>query len=163
MFRAKVLDALAHAGLALPAQLPKTWLVDCRCVGDGQEALVYLGRYLGRYLYRSVVQERDILRCEHGRVTFQYRDPRTGKMGLRTLDGAEFVWLVLQHVLPRGLRRSRNFGFLHPNSARSIRLLQVVRRRMPALQPQDRPRPNAQPWRVNLPDKPGADQTNAMH
>ena len=49
MFRAKVLDALAHAGLALPAQLPKTWLVDCRCVGDGQKALVHLGRYLGRY------------------------------------------------------------------------------------------------------------------
>ena len=24
--------------------------------------------------------------------------------------------LVLQHVLPKGFRRARNYGFLHPNS-----------------------------------------------
>lgn len=29
-------------------------------------------------------------------------------------------------MLPKGLRRARNFGFLHPNSARAIRLLQVL-------------------------------------
>ena len=33
---------------------------------------------------------------------------------------------MLQHVLPKGLRRARNFGFLHHNSARAIRLLQVL-------------------------------------
>ena len=42
------------------------------------------------------------------------------------LLGADFLWLVLQHVLPKGLPRSRNFGFLHPNSAQAIRLLQVL-------------------------------------
>ena len=42
------------------------------------------------------------------------------------LPGADFLWLVLQHVLPKGLPRSRNFGFLHPNSAQAIRLLQVL-------------------------------------
>ena len=83
-------------------------------------------RYLGRYLYRGVIQEADILRCEDGKVTFQYCDAKTGKRAVRTLDGAEFLWLVLQHVLPKGLRRSRNFGFLHPNSAAAIRLLQVL-------------------------------------
>ena len=35
VFRAKVLDATRHAGLTLPAALPDTWVVDCRCVGDG--------------------------------------------------------------------------------------------------------------------------------
>jgi hypothetical protein len=39
------------------------------------------------------------------------------------LPGARFLALVLQHVLPRGFRRARNFGFLHPNSKRSIALL----------------------------------------
>jgi hypothetical protein len=29
-------------------------------------------------------------------------------------------------VLPKGLRRARNFGFLHPNSAAAIRLLQLL-------------------------------------
>ena len=53
VFRAKVLDAVEAAGLALPEKLPGTWVVDCRCVGDGSQALLYLGRYL----YRGVVQE----------------------------------------------------------------------------------------------------------
>ena len=126
VFKAKLLDAIKAAGLTLPAALPDTWVVDCRCVGDGQKALLYLSRYL----YRGVIQERDILRCDGegaaGKVTFQYRDAKTEKMATRTLPGAQFLWLVLLHVLPKGLRRSRNFGFLHPNSHRAIALLQVL-------------------------------------
>jgi hypothetical protein len=123
VFRAKVLDALDRAGLPLPAVLPATWVVDCRGVGDGSKALLYLGRYL----YRGVIQEADILRCDDdGLVSFRYRDAKTGKSALRTLPGADFLWLVLQHVLPKGLRRARNFGFLHHNSAAKVRLLQVL-------------------------------------
>ena len=36
---------------------------------------------------------------------------------------------MLRHVLPKGLRRARNFGFLHPNSAGAVRLLQVLQLR----------------------------------
>ena len=79
-------------------------------MGNGERALAYLGRYL----YRGVIHERDILRCAHGQVTFRYRDGHTGKNTLRTVSGAHFLWLVLQHVLPKGFRRSRNFGLLHP-------------------------------------------------
>ena len=188
VFRAKVLDAIERAGLALPTKLPATWVVDCKSVGDGSKALLYLGRYL----YRGVLQERDILRCDdNGYVTFQYRDAKTDKMAARTLPGADFLWLVLQHVLPKGLRRSRNFGFLHPNSAAAVRLMQVlhlraatptqaepaparpawrcacgepmhvVRGRMAALQPQDGLQ--AQPWRAKPPDKPDAVQASTVH
>ena len=122
VFRAKVLNAIELAGLTLPDKLPSLWVVDCRCVGDGSQALLYLGRYL----YRGVIQEADILSCKDGLVTFRYRDAKTARSALRTLPGADFLWLVLQHVLPKGLRRSRNFGFLHPNSAQAIRLLQVL-------------------------------------
>ena len=123
VFRAKVLDAFERAGLPLPVAVPTTWVVDCRAVGDGQKALLYLGRYL----YRGVIGESDILCCDvQGRVTFQYRDARTGKMARRTLPGEDFLWLLLQHVLPKGLRRSRNFGFLHPNSVGAVRLLQLL-------------------------------------
>jgi hypothetical protein len=202
VFRAKVLDAIERAGLRLPDKLPSTWVVDCRCVGDGSKALLYLGRYL----YRGVIQEADILRCEDGHVTFRYRDAKTDRMALRTLPGADFLWLVLQHVLPKGLRRARNFGFLHPNSAGAIRLLQVlhlraaraadgtaapprpawrcacgqpmhvVRRRMPALQPDgrlDEHTPSATPIASpevevhdkvhDRPDKPVTQQAHPMH
>ena len=82
--------------------------------------------YLGRYLYRGVIQEKDILRCDNGQVSFRYRDSKTGKTAVRTVSGATFLWLLMQHVLPKGLRRARNFGFLHPNSKRLIALLQYV-------------------------------------
>ena len=122
VFRAKLLAAIKLEGLALPARLPAKWVVDCKCVGSGAKALVYLGRYL----YRGVIQEKDILRCADGQVSFRYRDAKTGKMEVRTLSGAAFLWLLLQHVLPKGFRRARNFGFLHPNSKRLIALLHLV-------------------------------------
>jgi Putative transposase len=59
-------------------------------------------------------------------VCFRYRNAETGKMERRTVPGAQFLWLVLQHVLPKGFRRARNFGFLHPNYKRLIALLHVL-------------------------------------
>ena len=46
----------------------------------------------------------------------------------RTLAGADFLWLLLQHVLPKGLRRTRDYGFLHANRKRLIQLLQLLLR-----------------------------------
>ena len=99
VFRAKLLAALNAQGLTAPLCLPERWVVDCKSVGNGEKALVYLGRYL----YRGVIQESDILRCADGQVTFRYRDSGSGKNTTRTVNGAHFLWLVLQHVLPQGI------------------------------------------------------------
>jgi len=120
VFRAKMLAAIAAVGIPLPACYPREWVAHCKAVGRGEKALVYLGRYL----YRGVIREEDILACENGRVTFRYRDAATGKLERRSLAGADFLWLMLQHVLPKGFRRARNFGFLHANCKRLIGLLQ---------------------------------------
>jgi len=122
VFRAKFLAALGELGLQLPPDLPDAWVVDCKCVGNGEKALVYLGRYL----YRGVIQEKDILRCENGQVTYRWRDSKTNKFAQRSVSGVEFLRLVLQHVLPKGFRRARNYGFLHPNSKRLIALLRLL-------------------------------------
>lgn len=145
VFAAKLLAALRGEGLVIPSDVPDQWVVDCKCVGSGEKVLVYLGRYL----YRGVIQERDILRCDKGQVTYRWKDSKTGKTATRTVSGARFLWLVLQHVLPRGFRRARNFGFLHPNSKRLMALLQLlVFRRVaapsaPAASTATAPRP---PW-----------------
>ena len=117
-------------------------MVDCKAVGDGQGAL----RYLGRYLYRGVISEKDILRCKDGLVTFRYRDAKTGKNATRTLPGADFLWLLLQHVLPKGFQRARNFGFLHHNCRRHLRLLQVLHLRPSAQMAEPAPAQRP-PWR----------------
>jgi hypothetical protein len=113
VFRAKLLAGIEAAGLTLPAHYPSQWVVDCKSVGSGEKALIYLGRYL----YRGVIREQDIVACRDGQVSFRYRNAKTGKMELRTVTGAHFLWLVLQHVLPKGFRRARNYGFLHPTAS----------------------------------------------
>ena len=128
VFRAKLLAALAAAGLTLPVSYPGQWVVDCKSVGSGAKALVYLGRYL----YRGVIRENDIVACANGEVTFRYRDAKSGTMMRRSVPGAQFLWLVLQHVLPKGFRRARNFGFLHPNCKRLIALLHLLLKFDPA-------------------------------
>ena len=122
VFRAKLLEAIHREGLQPPPSYPRTWVVDCKCVGSGEKALIYLGRYL----YRGVIREQDIIACRNGEVTFRYRNAKTQRVERRTLPGARFLALILQHVLPKGFRRARNYGFLHPNSKRSIALIQYL-------------------------------------
>ncbi len=122
VFRAKMLEEMTQAELVLPARHPEQWVVDCKSVGSGEKALIYLGRYL----YRGVIQEKDIVACEAGQVTFRYPNSKTQQIELKTVSGPQFLWLILQHVLPKRFRRARNFGFLHPNSKHSIQLLQYL-------------------------------------
>ncbi len=79
VFRAKMLEAMTEAGLHLPKQHPSKWVVDCKSVGSGRKALIYLGRYL----YRGVIQEKHIVACEDGHVTYRYQDSKTKKRCLR--------------------------------------------------------------------------------
>ena len=122
VFRAKLLAGIREEGLELPACYPKIWVVNVKSVGSGDKALIYLGRYL----YNGVIQEKDIIACRDGQVTFRYQDSKTKQLKTRTLPGPKFLWLILQHVLPKGFRRTRNFGFLHSNSKRLLELLQQL-------------------------------------
>lgn len=124
VFRARLLSALLKEKLMLPEHIPVRWVVDCRQVGSGEKALIYLGRYL----YRGVIQEKNILSCQNGKVTFRYLDSKTKKYRINTVSGATFLWRVIQHTLPKGFRRARNFGFLHPNSKTLINLIRRVLR-----------------------------------
>jgi hypothetical protein len=122
VFRARFLDALNKAGLSVPNSLPHKWVVDCTHVGKALPAL----KYLSRYLYRGVIMENNIVSSQDGHVTFKYVESRTGKTRYRTVKGEDFLWLVLQHVLPKGLRRIRDYGFLHGNAKKLLSLVQMV-------------------------------------
>ncbi len=99
VFRAKMLAAFAAAGPSLPARHPQKWVVNCKSVGNGEKALVYLGRYL----YRGVISENDIVACADGQVSFRYRDGKSGKTERRTVSGANFLWLVLHACAAQGV------------------------------------------------------------
>lgn len=94
VFRATFLAALVQAGLHPSGPLPGKWVVDCKHVGNGEKALVYLGRYL----YRGVIREADLLACDQdgsGQVSFRYRESQSGETKVRTLPGTDFLHLIL--------------------------------------------------------------------
>ena len=116
VFRARFLEALNKAKLPIPNTLPRKWVVHCTHVSKGLPAL----KYLSRYLYRSVISENNIVSNQDGKVPFKYVESRTGKICFRSLKGEDFLWLVLQHVLPKGFRRVRDYGFLHGNAKKLL-------------------------------------------
>ncbi len=136
VFRARLLQALQSEKLVLPASIATQWVVDCAHVGKGLPAL----KYLSRYLYRGVIAEKNIIADDGQSVTFSYTD-NTGKHRTRTLAGEDFLSLVFQHVLPKGFRRVRDYGFLHPNAKAILHLIQqVLCTQIP--EPENRPRPD---------------------
>lgn len=122
VFRARVLAAIRRAGLELPKAVPSSWVAHCTHAGRGLPAL----KYLSRYLYRGVIGERQITADDGEQVTFRYRDGKTGDERTRTIPGEEFLWLLMQHVLPKGFRRVRDYGFLHGNARTVLLLIQKV-------------------------------------
>lgn len=131
VFRGKLLARLKKESLGLPSSVPHRWVVDCQSVGRGDKAITYLGKYL----YRGVIREKDIVSFDDKSVTYRYTE-NTGRVQTRTLKGEDFLWLLVQHTLPKGFRRARNYGFLHPNSKNLIRVLQVLLLRSGMLGPE---------------------------
>jgi hypothetical protein len=121
VFRARFLEELNKGGFPIPTA-PCEWIVDCRQVGKGITAI----KYLSRYLYKGVIGEKNIISDKNGKVTFRYVDSETKTLKYRTLPGEDFIYLILQHVLPKGFRRSRDYGFLHANAKKLLSLVQLV-------------------------------------
>jgi hypothetical protein len=124
VFRARFLEAIHDDGFEVPEDMPKKWVADCRHVGKGLPAL----QYLSRYLYRGVISEKNILSDDGEKVTFAYTDSQTGRYKTRTVKGAVFLWLVYQHVLPKGFRRVRDYGYLHGNAKLTLKSIQIALR-----------------------------------
>lgn len=124
VFRAKFIALMTEANYVLPAKTPREWIADCEHVGKGDSALTYLARYL----YRGVISENNILSVRDDKVTFQYKDSKTRQFKTITEPATAFLWRLIQHVLPKGFRRARNYGFLHGNAKLVLKKLQLMLR-----------------------------------
>ncbi len=98
------------------------WVVYAKRPFGGPEQVL---AYLGRYTHRVAIANSRLLACEHGRVRFRWKDYRAGnKSKVMTLDAEEFIRRFLLHVLPKGFRRIRHFGFL-ANACRATKLARI--------------------------------------
>jgi hypothetical protein len=110
LVRAKFRDALRKYSCFddVPVSVwRQDWVVHCQPVGNGEGAL----KYLAPYIFRVAISNNRILTLADGRVTFCYKDTKTGKTRRCPLSVEEFIRRFLQHVLPKGFVKVRYYGF----------------------------------------------------
>ena len=95
------------------------WVVYAKPAFGGASAVL---RYLGRYTHRVAISNHRLLAFDGDRVTFQWKDYAHGDQP-RTmmLSAMEFLRRFVQHILPRGFVRIRQFGYL-ASGCRTARL-----------------------------------------
>jgi hypothetical protein len=106
-----------HGWKVDPSVWGKDWGVHIQPAGSGASAV----KYLGAYVARTAINDGRLRRITDREVTFRWKNRAAGRSEVLTLDGVEFVRRYLRHVLPRGLRSIRYYGFHHP-AAKANRL-----------------------------------------
>ena len=86
------------------------WVVYAKPPFGGPERVL---KYLARYTHRVAISNHRLRTLENARVSFDWKDyAHRGRTKIMTLDAVEFIRRFLLHVLPSGLVRIRQFGFL---------------------------------------------------
>jgi len=100
----------------------KKWCGYAKAPFSGPEKVL---EYLGRYTHRVAISNYRIQSIENGNVTFTWKDRSDdNKTKTMTLTAEEFMHRFLLHVLPKGFRKIRYFGFLSPRyKTENIRLI----------------------------------------
>jgi hypothetical protein len=105
------------------------WVVYAKPAFGGPAAVL---RYLGRYTHRVAISNHRLIAFDGERITFQWKDyAHDSQRRMMTLTAMEFLRRFVQHVLPRGFVRIRQFGFLanHCRTARLTLARQLLRQR----------------------------------
>jgi len=96
----------------------RKWGVHIRPVGNGASAV----KYLAAYVARTAISDGRIVDLTAQSVTFRWKNRDcANRLETAVLPGVQFVQRYLLHVLPRGLRAIRYYGFCHP-AAKASRL-----------------------------------------
>jgi hypothetical protein len=131
MFRGRFLegliDAFEHGSLVLrgdPTEAAKVFRSTVRALSKRHSRWVvhvepprgrpveHAVRYLARYVKRVAISDARIVEVTDANVTFNTRDD------VLTLDGAEFVYRFLLHILPKEFRKVRYYGLYAPGNAK---------------------------------------------
>ena len=118
------------------------WVVYAKPPFAGPDAVL---DYLARYTHRIAISNHRLVEIKDGRVTFTYKDYKTGLPNkTMSLHANEFIRRFLLHVLPNSFQRIRYYGFMAnchraKKLALSRRLLHAEQTNQPpSHQPQDR-------------------------
>jgi putative transposase len=86
------------------------WVVYAKPPFGGPQRVL---KYLARYTHRVAISNHRLRSLENGSVSFDWKDYKhRNRTSTMSLDAVEFLRRFLLHVLPSGLVRIRQFGFL---------------------------------------------------
>jgi hypothetical protein len=127
VFRAMFRETLKQQAPELFQKIPpivwqKGWVVHCKPVGNGKSVL----KYFAPYLFRVAISNKRIIKLNNDKVTFLYKDTDKKRWLPMTLPVFEFIRRFLQHVLPKGFKKVRRFGFLGSRNKQLLAKLQYV-------------------------------------
>lgn len=100
----------------------ESWRVDFQHAGNGEAVL----KYLARYITKSAISNPQIRRVEEDRVTFSYTPNGGHHCEYKELTAHDFMSRVLQHALPKGFKRVRYFGWLHPAAKKRLAMVKLL-------------------------------------
>ena len=103
----------------------KNWIVYAKSPFGGPVQVI---EYLGRYTHKVAISNHRIVSIDDDKVSFTYKDyADNSKQKTMTLEATEFLRRFCLHLLPRGFRKIRYYGFMaNVHSA----LLQVQQKEM---------------------------------
>lgn len=82
--------------------------------------------YMGRYTHRVAISNQRLISLKDGKVKFWYKDYKDDrKRKVMTLPVDTFIQRFLYHILPKGFRKIRHFGFL--NTGFRANKIQLIR------------------------------------
>ena len=94
------------------------WVVHSQSAGAGREALGYLSAYV-----RTALSNKRLISDQNGDIAFGYIESQTGQPQTLVLDAISFLARVLQHVLPAGFHKVRQYGWMHPRARKRFLLV----------------------------------------
>src|SRR5262245_26650720 len=112
LFPAAVIEAIAPDRYEHPDPRVQEWM-EILCSRAKTSRTGISAPFRRGYTHRVAISNSRLVRCEGGRVTFEYKDyAEASKTKVMTLEGVEFLRRWVQHVLPRGFVKIRHYGLL---------------------------------------------------
>jgi hypothetical protein len=93
-----------------------------------------LNKYLGRYLARPPISAKNIISYTKETITFKYKDHKTDKEVIETIDTLKFLGRLFYHVLPKDFKSIRRYGAYARNLGQrfkdAVKSLRAITRKM---------------------------------
>lgn len=101
----------------------KPWVVYAKQPFGGPQQVI---EYLGRYSHKIAISNHRITAIDDDTVSFRYKDYADGcKQKELTLEATEFLRRFCLHILPKGFRKIRHYGFLSNRCGQSFKQQQM--------------------------------------